>query len=225
MIVGTLSWYMESPAFLERCIRSLAGIVDGLIAVDGRWQHFNDGGPVLSSDQEVEAIESAAKEIGIDLLLVRRKEVWKDQVAKRAFMCEATMALGADWMMVIDGDEYVAQAESGLRDALAETDKLVAEVGCLTTTASVQGTNAIRRIYSTAHGLTVYHWHNGYRTLDGRWLQGNGAFVPLEPTVDLSAQILLHHEHFNRSPERNDLATAYRRARRELQLEPMAVTA
>lgn len=227
-IVACLSWYSEQPAMLDRCVRSLAGLADELVAFDGRWQHFDDGAvSPLSDISELDAIERAADAAGLSRLVVRVDEVWSSQVAKRAAMCEAALASGADWMLVIDADEFIASADAEkARGVLAATDgdlapRLVAQVRCAQVNQpKISG--PIRRIYSTRGGLTVERAHMGYRTRDGRWLHGDHAFVSLEPALDLSSMIFLHHDVLGRDPERKNLRLDYRTERRTRHLESWA---
>lgn len=220
-IVATLAWYSESPAMLARCVRSLEGIADELIAVDGRWRHFNEeADDALSSDEEVEAIERAADEIGLPRMVIRMDEVWESQVAKRTFMCEAAAAADADWTFIIDADEYIEKVDvSALRGALETTPLDAVMIMHRRGAPALQNPQPIRRLYRTSTGVHCEIAHSGYRTKDGRWLQGDHAYVVLEPCLDLSAHLLLHHPVMDRSARRRQMAVDFYMERRRLEIE------
>ncbi len=219
-LTACLCWFDEPVELLERCVRSLAW-ADDLVAVDGRWEHFGEvDAPALSSDAEAEAIERAAKEAGLQLLLIRQKTVWPAQVAKRDFMAQAALALGADWPFVIDADEYVAAVDpASLRMALMTTDRDVATVMHRRGAPAQQGPRPIRRLYRASTCITVGPAHNGWRTADGRWLNGDTARVPLEEPLDLSSYLEIHHPLGERSRARQRTDELYCSARRRLHLE------
>ncbi len=231
MIFGTLSWYGEPVEFLDRCVRSLAGVVAHLLALDGRWQHFGDDLPARSPENEWETIREAAQAIGLPCTIVGPNTdaqtgepvPWKSQVEKRAKMCDIAVALGAEWVFVIDGDEYVSRLMPGLRDALDVTDRDVALVEMIRPPLPGGQSYAgkIRRFYSCAQGLTIDKAHNGYRTceLKPRWLHGDSAYARLEKPADLSDYLTLTHVHAGRPADREEARRAYRSARRRLLFE------
>lgn len=220
-IVATLAWYREDPAMLERCVRSLKGVADELIAVDGRWRYFNDESESPLSDiAEVEAIEKAADEIGLPRMVIRMDEVWESQIAKRTFMCEAATAAGADWVFVIDADEYIEKVDvDAFKGALEKTPLDAVMVMHRRGTPALQIPRPIRRLYRASTGVHVETAHMGYRTRDGRWLHGDHAYVVLEPCLDLSDHLLLHHPVMDRSARRRKMREDYCMERRRLQLE------
>jgi hypothetical protein len=235
MIIGTLCWFNEPVAFLDRCVRSLGSVVDHLLAVDGRWKHCGDGLPARSPEQEYETIREAAIAIGLPCTIVgpnidaRTGEPvpWQSQVEKRARICDIAVALGADWVLVIDGDEWVMRA-GDFRAQLEETDRYVAYVDMIRTTGCRPGDRSqsgrVRRLFYTASGLTVDRAHNGYRTLEEppRWLQGDSAYVKLEKALDLSKTIALGHAYGARGGEREALRMDFRMRRRDKLLERWA---
>jgi hypothetical protein len=219
-IVACLAWYAEPPAFLHRCVTSLVGICDKIIAYDGAWDLFPHDHH-LSPPGQARAIIEAAEAIGIGYASYKPHEKWASQVAKRAALMEDAANYG-DWLFVIDGDEYVADGDGhGLRKALAETPCDVAQVMCVRTTGceAVNIPGRIRRLYRASTGVTVEQAHNGYRTADGRWLHGDGAHARLEPACDTSGFVTLHHERLNRGEERNRAAMGYRLNRNATQVE------
>lgn len=215
-IIACLAWFHEPPDFLYRSVASLEGFADELVAYDGGWDLFPGACP-RSTDAEHAAIEAGAIQAGIAWTIYEPDCTWASQVEKRsALMIDASTR--GDWLFVIDGDEYIATANAPIaRKKLDDTGLDVATVACKRTTGfdGVNAARPIRRIYRAATGVHVETAHNGYRTADGRWLHGDGAFAPLEPAEPLAEWVLLHHEHRNRGEERNRAALDYRKARLE----------
>lgn len=209
-LVAALAWYDEPVAFLDRCVRSLAGVVDELIALDGRYDLYDPGSPVNSHWSQAQAIGVAADGVALESRVYMGSTTWESQVAKRAHLMQLAADADADWVFVIDGDEYVAEAHPGhLRPALAETELDVAMVRCSRVDESIP-TQSIRRIYRA--GTTVLHAHNGYQ-FEGRWLHGDSARVELEPALDLARHLHLHNATGLRGFERNRRAIEYRTRR------------
>jgi hypothetical protein len=123
-IVAGLCWYDEPSAFLERCVASLAGVVDEVVAVDGAWRWF-PGGLALSPPDQEEALRRTAREHDLPLRVVVPESVYESQVTKRAHMMELA-GENADWVLVIDADEYVARCHAGrVRAGLEATGDLI----------------------------------------------------------------------------------------------------
>lgn len=101
-LAAAICWYDEDPAWLERCVRSLAPIVDTIIHADGPWQDFPHDGPVSPIEQRRAIIVAAhAHDLGV---IDVKPRVWASQVEKR----QALYAAGwraADYLLVIDADE------------------------------------------------------------------------------------------------------------------------
>lgn len=215
-ICAALSFYDEPPAFLSRCVRSLAGVVDELVAVDGAWRYqpLVDGRHVSSPDQ-VEPIWEA-QQVGIRTRLVIPEGLYESQVVKRQQLM-ALAAEDADWVLVIDGDEYVSEKDPDtLRRELAETDLLCGYVGfknlnrgeTMPGTTPHSGLN--RRLYKA--GTTVTTVHSGYM------YEGRNLLVS-ESALDLRHCLALEHDNVNRGHERNQRARAYRLARSQYRVE------
>lgn len=203
-IVAALAWYREPPEFLDRLVRSLAGLVDVLVALDGAWALFPDAEP-HSTLAEGMALHEAALDAGVRLELRTPEIVFESQVAKRA----ALMALAAehgDWVLVVDADEHVSRKlPLGLRYELGRTDRVVGEVLLRNMQAGkLLGGGLSRRLYRA--GTTVEIVHSGY-TFEGRQL------LPGEPTVDVRDLVTIEHDYANRGPERNAQAAEYLRRR------------
>lgn len=226
-LIAALAWYRETPAFLDRLVMSLAGVVDELVALDGRWKGFADGEVCFSTGEEHDALANAGIEQGVSVRVVECARPFVSQVAKRARLMELAAA-DADWVLVIDGDEWVESVDAvSLRASLDLTSLNVAEV-------TLQRTNeqwphsglpnrpyAVRRLYraqdEAGHLLTVETAHNGVR-LGHRWLLGDRAHVTLEPSLNLSPLIRLHHDA-DRGPERAEARKAYYLGRQDQRVE------
>lgn len=220
MIVAALPWYDETPAFLDRCVRSLAGVVDELVAMDGRWELYDDSAPILSHFEQEIAISKAATAIDLEATIYKPGRVWASQVAKRA----ALMAMAAehcededDWLLVIDADEYVAKldVDRWIEFMSIGTQLNVALVG-LHALHGEMPDRRVRRLFRA--GTTVRVAHNGY-WLDGEWLHGDSAKVTLAPALDLSDALVLHDDSAGRPRQREETAMAYRRARAAARIE------
>lgn len=214
-IVACLAWYDEPLEHLHRAVTSLRGLADTLIAVDGAWNLYPDG-QSCSAPEQREAIHCAAEEVGI-LAVVWQGREWTSQVEKRNFLMREGARCG-EWMLVIDGDEEIVRSPdtSDVRTILADTGRDVATVVCRHHN-DVVNQAPIRRVYRASAGITVETAHNGYRTMDGRWLHGAPSHVTLEPTVALPVT-LIHHAT-SRGEPRNRSAADYRAARRRVQAE------
>lgn len=217
-IAAALCWYWEPVQFLERLVASLAGVVDELVALDGPWEHFAHR-ELASPSEQRDALAGAAERCGLPLLAMGGDELWETQVAKRSHLY-SLVAERADWLLVIDGDEYVVE-ERGLRAALEATER---DVGIVHNTR-VRGRElkllerTPRRVFRTTNGLQVREAHNGVVTDDGRWLAGPRR-VQKEQAVDLTAHLRLRHEAMSRGTNRNQWARDYYavRARRRIEV-------
>lgn len=204
-IAACIVWYQETPETLTRCVESLAGAADRIVALDGVWAHFPHS-TVSSPRDQHDAIRAAAAGCSFESVTVLPvRKPWKSQVAKRAAVLELGRMVGSDWLLVIDADEHVERCDSGmLRDRLAATGRDVCEVGFRTYGDGVKNTRTvqIRRLYRASTGVTVDVAHNGYRTTDGRWLHGDSRHITREPAADLSDVISVAHDRDARTSER-----------------------
>lgn len=219
-ICAAMAWYDEPLPFLNRCIRSLAGIADTLIAVDGRWNlHGEDDDPFVSAEDEYDTIRDAAAAVGIAVQTLTPVAPWNSQVEKRSFLMQRATETGCDWILVIDGDEEITRCHTEqLHAELQGTALDVAEV-MGTNTNPDRGPHPWRRIYRASTEVTVQHWHNGYQTADGRWLHGPARHVQREPTLDLSGLIHIVNERYGRGKARDRTQGRYYRRRGVLRVE------
>ncbi len=226
-VVACLAWYDEPPESLTRCVRSLAGIADTLVAIDGPWEGFPSTRLHSTLDEGL-AIHEAARLAGIQLDLRTSQAVWPSQVKKRDHLMRAASELG-DWLLVIDADEWLdvpqidistlsaKQTIDGQQDFALVRDVLEFTPLDVATVELHEGQHhaPIRRIYRAP--VTVQRSHHGYRTSDGRWLHGPPDHVTLEPAI--ATPIQLHHDRSARSNERAGAAIAYRQHRVRNQTE------
>lgn len=224
LVCACLAWYDETPETLELLVTSLAGVADVLVALDGRWDGM-PGDTARSSADEARAIRSAGKGAGVKVHVSAAGAPFASQVAKRAKLMAAGARTGAEWLLVIDGDESVTCPDpEAFRSALDELDGDVAQV-----TMHIAGRMArqidrgVRRLYRAATGVTVEVAHNGYRTSDGRWLHGDSLAVTLEPAAtELEPLLTVNHHIDARSRNRSKAAASYRIDRRARRLERWA---
>lgn len=213
-IVAALAWYWESPEFLTRCVESLAGIADHLVALDGPWAGF----PYESTSSdlaEYAAIVHASMVADVPLSITTPglAKSWQSQVAKRDALMKIAGEVG-DWIFVIDGDEWINDAHADeTRELLADTPLHVGTVAFQNVTGGNQAPSRIRRIYRPP--VTVERNHHGYNR-DGTWLHGP-PHVGLAPTVDLPLELL--HEQAHRGQTRDAASVDYRNWRRRTQAE------
>jgi len=238
VIIGTLAWFNESPAWLARTVASAARVCDHLVAVDGRYellQHDMDWSPMT----EAEAVLAAAEGAGLPLTLhIPRKPFAGNEVEKRNLLLQVAFAHAQpeDWIFVIDADEYVVHADPNIREIIASvegnvityeleeyldpvtelgTDGGVARMMPLPNTWRVK----LRCIYRALDGLQYVGTHfrvGGF--VDGKWhwLYGNPA---MEQAFDLRERLILRHENPRRTMMRRQQAANYYAARDELKIE------
>lgn len=224
LLCACLAWYAETPDTLERCVSSLAGVADVLVALDGRWAEM-PGDANKSSQAEWRAIKRAAKDAGVTLEISGAGAPFRSQVAKRTDLMRRGAATGAEWLMVIDGDESVVCGDVGeLRAAVARLEGDVAHVTMHQSGVEAKSVDrGVRRLYRASTGVTLEKAHMGYRTADGRWLHGDPMQVTLEtPSLALEPLLTIVHHMGARTRERRQAAQRYRIARRAQRIEAWA---
>lgn len=166
-LIGLLSWFDEPVKDIERCIRSFHACgMTHLVAVDGAYGLFPGGAPV-SDVRQHQTIAAVCEELGIDLRLYLPPDVWATETDKRALMFHIAEhefhTNRADWLIVIDADEYVPKPLD-LRPLLAATsldaaDVHVDEPGGGGNPAK---TFDVRKLFRALPGLTVRLNHHTY---------------------------------------------------------------
>ena len=215
-IVGALSWFDERPEDLYRAVTShaQAGLLDALVAVDGRYALYPSD-RVVSSREEYDAISQAAAEHRLTLTLVRHEEPWPGEVRKRTATFQHALALsriGRDFVWVIDGDnELLAPADGdAARALLASTDRHAAEV---ILSEPVREWDDVRRpmrqLFRALPGLCSLGRHYYYAARDGdSWVFLSGAAERVVPALELHGLVVRHH-HMDREQERRSAAYSY----------------
>lgn len=138
-IIGILSWFDESPTWLAATISSMASICDHVVAVDGRYCHYDDP-RIVSSMAEHDAIVNTARgsQIGLSMLVPTR--TWRDEMEKRtaAFqMAQIVADAHTDWAFVLDGDEVLVENRLGKARVIEELDRAAA-AGVSTVTVTLR---------------------------------------------------------------------------------------
>lgn len=120
-VTAMLAWYKEDLPLLRDCIRSLAGLCNRLVAVDGGYRQI-PGATGSSGRYEQMIVRQAAAEAGLRLDLHVPDGPWPGQVAKRDFMIkEATLELTPqDWLLVVDADYRLHHDTAAVRQELEQ---------------------------------------------------------------------------------------------------------
>lgn len=223
-IVGLLSWFDEDSAFLTRAIRSHAdaGLLDALVAVDGRYALYGSG-ECMSARDQYDAIRDACAEM--PLALVSTETPWPGEVHKRAALFRHGLALaevGRDWFWIIDGDNELTEHPDAdeVRARLASTPLHVAEV-ILSEPGRLWDDvrRPMRQLFRALPGFAPYgrHWH--YVAQDaGEWVYLWGPREKSVPALELHEVVVRHH-HMDRAQERRNAAYSYYAERDSRQVE------
>lgn len=222
-VAACLCWFDETPETLARCVSSLAGVADRVVALDGPWEHYPHES-VSSPREQHDAIREAAGAVGgfESVTVMPARRAWRSQVAKRAAVLELARMVGSDWVFVVDADEHVELCDTDVfRARLAATERDVCEVGLRTYGEGVRSTRPVpaRRLFRASTGVTVDVAHNGYLTADGRWLHGDGRHIKRETAADLSDVISIAHDRDARTAARQHARVEFLDHRRRLNLE------
>lgn len=225
-IVAALCWFLEPPEFLDRLVRSLDGVADELVALDGPWADFPHDHH-YSTPEEYDAIDEAASAISLRHRIVQQPAPFENQPQKRSELFRLAIdVFGADWVLVVDGDEVCTLADmEAVRASLELTDRDVVEAMTVPMnriwpySEMPSHPKPMRHMYRGIPGLEVRYAHNGIVTPDGRWLHGDQAYVRRAPSLDLSRVLQFGHDNDARSAERRAARKAERRARQRSRSE------
>lgn len=228
-IVGLLTWYDESPTWLSAAISSHAKAIDHLVAVDGAYGLYPDGGPHSGIEQH-EAVVGACYAANIGLTLHSPDHVWiGNEVEKRTFMFRIAEQVGADWLFVIDADQVLKSLPPDFRERLTDTELNAAETSFFER-ANPQATEKmakaaqafvwdrksnfrVRNIFRALPGLHCAKNHYTYVTGDGRKLWGNATYQghDIEPCLDLTDLKIEHRTQYRDMARRESAKEFYRR--------------
>lgn len=137
-IVGILSWFDESPTWLAQTIASMGRVCDHVVAVDGRYLHYDDS-RVCSSIAEHDAIVQTARGCGMGVTLDVPTEPYADEMAKRTRSFQLAQLVATaheDWFIVLDGDEVLTETPSK-EGTIVELEKAAA-MGVRTVTVTLR---------------------------------------------------------------------------------------
>lgn len=225
-IIGLLSWYEESPAWLAECVSSAARLCDHLIAVDGPYAAFPGAlKKPFSGTEQADAILRTAAGAGMGCTVHAPRQPWwgtdwGGEVEKRDFMFKLgqTFATPQDWFFRIDADEVLTQVPADARDRLARTDLDVAEVTLWEREASPDFVDIsedyempLRCLYRALPGIRIEQAH--YVVMAGigdrrKVLRGDGSILREEPAEQLS-DMRLEHRSQQRPKGRKRLKESY----------------
>lgn len=208
-ITALLSWYCEQPDWLAKTIHSLelAGVTR-LVAVDGAYSLF-PGARGRSSNVEHDTICDTAAAVGIDVTIMAPDAPWPSEIDKRNHLFRLADEVPADWYLVIDGDERIAEVPGDLHERLRTSIFDVAQITLEEphpTLAPV--TVPFPMFFRAIPGLEVVANHYTYVAPDGRVLWSAADRVRLEPRLDVTDMRVLHLTHF-REPVRRLWARRY----------------
>lgn len=226
IVTGALPWWNELPEDLDACVRGLGGIADRLIAVDGAYTRYPEG-TARSSPAEVDAIEQAAKAVGIECLILQPSKMWAGQVEKRTYLL-AMASQKSDWVCTVDADHVIHTEREPARQALVDSDADVIEVAYFTpenpnrsvTDSAVGRWHAeqvpnrvlIPHLYRALPGMRVESRHWCYSAIkDGHrvWLWGYDPSYPMLPHEKIKAAYEVEHRCLMRTPEQIRLSRGF----------------
>lgn len=188
-----------------------------LVALDGRYAQF-PAEDVLSPIGELDAIEAACAQSGVDLEYQRPVVAWPSEMAKRSHLFHVADTFTGDlpdddaWYLILDAD-YEIKTTRPLPELLAGRVGRAAEAKLyMPPSARLPKSNlpplSVIRTMFRGRGIRVEGNHYTYLLPDGTalWAGPNDDKVP---AVDLIEQFTIVHHTFHRSEERMDAQAAY----------------
>jgi hypothetical protein len=192
------------------------------VSCDGPWQHFPHTG-VNSPDEQHNALSGALNASGVPHVEMPYHGAWESQVAKRnALYGYAIDATHPDWLLLIDGDEWILTHQPTLRDALTSTVEDIATVGCWNHHKGKplgRHPKPATRLVRGIPGLRVEGAHNGIRHPDGTWLHGPSHIRRNTIRAHLGAHLTLGHDWHQRPHPRTQASRRYYQTRFRKHLE------
>lgn len=113
IITGALCTWNELPADLDVCVRGLGVIADRIVVLDGAYARYPKATPHSPEDQ-LDAIRGAAKDVGLDCLIIQPDRLWAGQVEKRSHLLAAA-SVGSDWVCTVDADHIITGDRTAAR--------------------------------------------------------------------------------------------------------------
>jgi hypothetical protein len=209
-----LVWYDEPVDHLAGCVASLKrASVTHLVAVDGAFMLYPSAlrRPV-SPPEQAAVIADVARQSGIALTLHVPSIPWMgNEVEKRSVMFELAGLTGAEWLLLVDADEYVHAAPYDLLEVLAGVSEPCATVA-FTDREGADGRTSIVRLFRNQPGLRVVGTHYGYVSDDHpEGVEAAG--------IGMVMDVVLQHRPRDESAPRRRRQREFYRLREELGIE------
>jgi hypothetical protein len=241
-VVGVLSWYDESAAWLAAAVAGFSRVCDAVVAVDGAYGLYPGARP-RSHPEQVEAVRATCETLDKECVIFQPSEpFWGNEVEKRNLTMRLAGALSPDWVMVFDADYHLMRCEpERVRYELEHTDLNVATYTLLdgidVLADEYRAELAVKMDLSTdwtCRTRDIYRWTPDLRygpahftvrgSYDGRdvWLRGPELVksgVPVEPCHDLNEALVAVHRTSHRAKVRRESSQEYYRRRDAAGLE------
>lgn len=236
-IIGLLSWYDESPAWLAACVASFAPVLDALVAVDGAYALYPES-RATSEQVQAETIMSTCDALGLACTIHRPASRWmKNEVEKRQFLFDLAAPHAdqmTDWYWVIDADCVLTSCPGDLRQELRNTDKHAAEVtlwerrdyiGDVPDVARMadlpnESTQRLRSLFRVLDQMQVIGAHYRYRgKIDGEWVWSWSTESELPTPAHSLPMVQVEHRSIWRDQHRRNNAKTYYETRDRLGVE------
>jgi hypothetical protein len=147
IVSGALCWWNERPEDLDKCVRGLGHVADRVVALDGAYVRYPGATPA-SDPAQADAIRNAARDVGLDCLILTPDKLWAGQVEKRSFLLGAA-SIGSDWIVTVDADHVITANREHVRFILERVHEDALEVAYRTPI------NPNRKMKESAAGI----WH------------------------------------------------------------------
>ena len=168
-VVSVTPWYDEDPTNLHTTARSLAGLVDCAVWVDGAYEHFPNA-QLRSPRDQYEAIYDGCAAAGIEAMIYSTNGVgwWGavhdgGEVAKRNFTLFLAGLMRPDWVVIVDADWEHCGNASRVRKMMRRTDARALD-------GWVVGWGETRAAYRWDPGMRYVRSHYYLRAGDGSTL-------------------------------------------------------
>lgn len=240
-VVGVLSWYDESAAWLAAAVTGFARVCDEIIAVDGAYALLPGARP-CSHPQQAEAILHAAEAAGAACTIHRPNKIFHgNQIEKRnlTFRIAGATLTENDWLLIFDADMHVFKCEPDtVRAELAQTEALIASYTILDGIDYLADADLAEHVKREEYAIdwtirteNIYRWHPSLlygpqhwmvsRHIGGerRWLRHSTDDRPA--CLDLDAALVAYHRHQDRAFVRRQAQLEFYAAREALGVEPM----
>lgn len=223
-VIALMPFFDELPTWLGATTASVSRFCDHLVAVDGAYALYPDGRGSSGTEQSA-AIREAAEAVGIGCTLHIPSSKWQgNEVEKRTFLFSlgSLVAEDGDWFLIIDADELLVEHPSWVKDALSETNAVVAEVSLRRLTdysnsalpqplaqhLQPWSSSPVRRLYRALPNIRVEGNHftyvadyNGTKTY--LWNRSK------EPALDLTTVVIEHRNHLRPQARASAARTYY----------------